>query len=252
MRRWLAFFLLIFVVPASGCASSGDGAETSEIDDPVALRAVALQLHEQGREEEALVHFEELARSSADERSLMDLGLAYSNLSRLDDAATTYHRLIELAPRNAVALHNLGNVDLRRGRIDEAIDWYERAIEIDPRYFNAHLHLGDAFKQADRFPEAYRSWERLLQLEPTKTAEATASYEALYRMASLDITMGAYARAGQMLALLLEEVPQHESAHYAMGQVLLQLGRPEEAEREFAIHVRIWEERPTTSQVASD
>ena len=38
---------------------------------------------------------------------------------------------------------------------------------------------------------------------------------------------------------LIGEHPDHRNAHYAYGQALLQLGRPEQAQREFETHMRI-------------
>jgi predicted Zn-dependent protease len=70
-------------------------------------------------------------------------------------------------------------------------------------------------------------------------------------MGNLDLTMGATERAAQLLGELVDFYPAHPNAHYAYGRALMQLGRPEEAEREFDIHMRLMAEKKPTSPMAT-
>jgi predicted Zn-dependent protease len=106
-------------------------------------------------------------------------------------------------------------------------------------------------KIAGQYREAYTTYGEVLQLEPTTEIELEAFDDALYKMAALDITMGAHQRAAEMLESLIEEHPDHPSAHYAYGQALLQLGRPDEAQREFETHMRILAQIEPTTPMAS-
>ncbi len=76
-------------------------------------------------------------------------------------------------------------------------------------------------------------------MRPQTAQEADVYQDALYEMASLDITMGSYARAAEMLAELVRANPQHGKAHYAYGQALMHLGRTDEAQREFQLHMTL-------------
>jgi tetratricopeptide (TPR) repeat protein len=223
----------------------------SSPDDPAARRRLAIALHEALERDEAVAQFEKAAELGPDARSLLDLALAYGSVSRLADAESTYARLLALAPDHAVALHNLGNIYLKRGETERAIASYRKAIAAQPRYVLAHYHLADALERAEQFREAYETFGRVLELEPSDPQELAAYDDSLYRMAALDIRMGEYERAGTMLEALLAENPAHPSAHYAYGQVLLQLGRLEEARAALERHMKLLSQRELAGPVAT-
>jgi len=220
-------------------------------EDPRARRALAIALHEAGRREEALEHFEQLVRRAPDARHLLDLALAYGAARRPTDAEATYRRLLELEPRNAVALHNLGNLALARGDAAAARELYGKALAAKPDYLLARGHLADALRQLGQFEDAYRSYEQVLEMEPQNAAELEVYDDALYQMALLDLQMGATERAAQELAALVESVPDHPHAHYAYGRALTALGRIEEAQREMEAHRRLLAAREPVSAVAA-
>lgn len=220
-------------------------------DNPIAIRPLAIALFQVGQREQAVELFERAVEIDANVRSLLDLALGYTKLSRYPEAESTYGRLLKISPQDPIALHNLGNVASTVGDTDRGIELYRQAIGIKPDYLLAYAHLGDALKTAGRYREAYTTYGKVLQLEPTTGAELEAFDDALYKMATLDITMGAHQRAIEMLELLIEENPDHPSAHYAYGQALLQLGRPEEAQREFATHMRILDAMEPTGPMAA-
>ena len=64
--------------------------------------------------------------------------------------------------------------------------------------------------------------------------------------------MGAVDRAREMLEELLRASPEHGSAYYAYGQVLLRLGRVEDAQRAFDKHVKIQAQKVPTAPMAAD
>ena len=219
-------------------------------DKSAARRKLATALHDAGFRDEALPHFERLAREIGDRRSLLDLALAYGSVSQLKRAEATYRRLLSKTPGDPVALHNLGNLALKTDRIDEAIQLYLEAVRRKPGYILARLHIGEAFERAGRFKEAYRAYESVLNQEPTDAQQLEAFDEALYRMAALDMQMGALERAVSMLDEVLKNRPDHPNAHYAYGQTLVRLGRADEALQAFERHRRLLDEQTPTAPAA--
>ena len=59
------------------------------------------------------------------------------------DADRLLSRAVQLCPRHAEALHDLGRVRERQGRLDEAEALYRRALEADPGNPAPHAGLGD-------------------------------------------------------------------------------------------------------------
>ncbi len=221
-------------------------------DDIDVRRRLIIALRESRYAEEALLHAEKVAELRPNKRNLLDLAVAYSSVLREPEAERIYNRLLARAPDSPVALHNLGNIVFKRGETERAVELYERAIAAHPDYLAAHFHLADGLVRAGRFREAYRTYEHVLELEPTNAHEVALFDDALYGMASLDIKMGAYERAGRLLTALLRENPHHEAAYQAYGQVLLQLGREEEAQRAFEAHGRLLEQQPKDPVATGD
>ena len=260
MKRLLALaFVLAFPgfawaeepgAPATSQLESLRAAWAADPADESVRRDLAIALHGEKYFAEAIEHFEWLAENSPSARSLLDLAIAYRSASRLHDSEATYMRMLELSPDHPIALHNLGSLAFKQGDTDKAIAWFRKAIEVKPDYLLAHAHLADMLRHAERNEEAYRQYEKVLELEPTTATELAAFDDALYNLATLDLTMGAYERAGQLLTELLRANPEHPSAYYALGQVLLHLGRPEDAQKAFQKHAQILEKQVPTSPMA--
>jgi tetratricopeptide (TPR) repeat protein len=221
--------------------------------DPSSVRArreLALALGKAGLPGEAVEIFERAVAASPTPDNLLDLAMGYGMAARYDEADKAYRRLIALVPDHAVALHNLGNISMKQGKPEEAIRLYQAALEARPGYLLAQFHMADALRDLGMYREAYQTYERVLSLEPTSPQELQAYDDALYELASLDLKMGAHARAAEMLKELVTLRPDHASAHYAYGQALLQLGRTEEAQREFETHMQLQAKATRTSPMA--
>ncbi len=219
--------------------------------DLQAQRRFAIALHETRRRQEALPYFEKIARADPTDRHLLDLALAYSSTSRLAESEQVYRQLLDKDPDHAIALHNLGNIFVSQADHPKAIDSYRKAIAARPGYISAHFNLADALRLNEKYREAYKQYGKVLGLEPETSGELEIYDNALYEMAKLDLAMGATRRAADMLAALIGENPEHPNAHYAYGRALLLLGRPDDAEREFDIHMTIQAQIEPTGPVAT-
>jgi len=208
-------------------------------DDTEALHALAVALHTEGRREEALTAFERLVEVKPDTRHLIELGVAYASLARVDDAENAFKRALESSIGHPVALHHLGNLAAGRGDLPSAISLYRQAVESDPQYLMAHFHLADALHQTGQFKDAYRSYDQVIVLDPKVELERQAFDAALLQMAGLDIKMGATERAVGLLEVLVAAVPDHPTAHLLLGQALMGLDRQDEARQELELHQRL-------------
>jgi tetratricopeptide (TPR) repeat protein len=209
--------------------------------DAEAHHRLGLALRQAQRRHDALDHFVAAAElAPAEERYRLDLGLAYSTIARLDEAAEIYRSLLDSTRLRPVALHNLGNVALRLEQLDEAIDLYRLAVQAKPDYLLAHYHLGLALQESGRPDEAYAAFEAVLRFPPSqdRTLEA-ARFDALHRMGSLDLAAGRVERAAEFLGRLLEFYPDHPNASFTYGRALTLLGREAEARAAFDRHERV-------------
>lgn len=92
-------------------------------------------------------------------------GVAFVELQRLEDARAAFERALEIVPKFAPALVNLGNLQLEAGRIEEAIRYYESAVRSDEDYALAHHNLGVAYKRLGRTGDSVRALRRAHRLE---------------------------------------------------------------------------------------
>ncbi|MGH7661250.1 MAG: tetratricopeptide repeat protein [Vulcanimicrobiaceae bacterium] len=131
--------------------------------------AQAVRRLERGDASGALGDFTALldTATSNDERAQVvnKRGVAYVRLGRRDDALRDFTAALELAPRYAPALANIGNLLFEDGVLDEAIVYYEAAIRADDRYAVAHLNLAVAYRRAGRRSEAVRELRVAHRLE---------------------------------------------------------------------------------------
>jgi superkiller protein 3 len=162
-------------------------------------------------------------RSPQDPDAHFTLGLAQSEQD-VDGAIASFHRVLDLAPRHALARYNLALVLKRADRRAEAIQELTRAIEIEPRA-EAHYTLGVIYWQQG-------------DLEHAETA-LRAAVAADRRYADAHHSLGAvlaarqqWAPAAAALRRALELRPNLTSARYTLARVLRESGNDDAARKE--------------------
>jgi len=77
-------------------------------------------------------------------------GLIYWEQQRLDDAAEAFSKVIELDPKNLVAMSNLARLQYQRGRLSESGKLYSAILVIDPKNIEAFMSQAKiALRQQD-------------------------------------------------------------------------------------------------------
>jgi tetratricopeptide (TPR) repeat protein len=85
-------------------------------------------------------------------------------------AEVSYRRALELAPGNALVLHQSGFLVGNMGRFDEGIGLGRRAVEQDPLSASAYFFLGLTLWTAVRRAEAVAALRKALELAPQYAA----------------------------------------------------------------------------------
>ncbi len=269
-RAWILILALALLAGCRGepaapeqAGPGGDGAGAGESlatleaavsaspgDVDLRLR-LARRLEEAERRDEAIEHLREASVLRPDAATLFQLAVTLAAASRLQEAEAAYRRVLELSPDNPVVLHNMGTVALGLDKPEQAVSYYERAVALRPGYLLAHYNLAGIYKFNGRYAEAYAAYQRAAQLTPADTRDQNARVDALYQLADLELLRGEPERAEKLLAQFLQIVPDHPTAHYTRAQALIQLGRPEEADAELAIHMEHLSQRQPSSPAAT-
>ncbi|HEY1796447.1 MAG TPA: tetratricopeptide repeat protein [Stellaceae bacterium] len=108
------------------------------------------------------------AAPSPEQRRAALLGLAgeHEREGRLEEAAAVLNRLLEEAPDDPAAIHQLGIVAYRRGDALRAAALMERSIELDPGSALFHRNLCEAYRTLDRYDDALVVGQRAVALNP--------------------------------------------------------------------------------------
>jgi tetratricopeptide (TPR) repeat protein len=85
------------------------------------------------------------------------------------------------SPEKSRPHNNLGNAYAEQNRFDEAISAYKTAIQFNPNHVQAHNNLGIAYGKQNRFDKAISEFKTALQLRPDY-AEARTNLEVCYQL----------------------------------------------------------------------
>jgi tetratricopeptide (TPR) repeat protein len=152
------------------------------------------------------------------------LALAYARhaAGQFREAEDIGRTVIELDPRNAQALHLVGEVALRRGDVETALRYVGRATESQPRFAEAHNTLGAALKAAGKSDEAMKRYRTAVRLKPDFVDAHSNLGELLMSQRRFEDATVPLRRA-----LLLN--PAHVNALNNLGTALFRLDRLQEA-----------------------
>lgn len=95
-----------------------------------------------------------------------NLGVAYRETGKPDDAFACFKKAVKFAPKMAEAWNNLGVAQDEQNLTQEALNSYEKAIEIDPNYVSPLLNRGISLQKSKNFKHAKKHYNRVLKLQP--------------------------------------------------------------------------------------
>jgi len=148
-------------------------------------------------------------------------GLTLQQQGRLDDAAHAYRQAIQINPRFAEAINNLGNVLKDQGDWRAAIDAYRQALRIYPGHAMLLNNLGHALHRGGQSEQAIRSLKQALHVEPGY-AEAWVNLGNALKDGDEQGAIAAYRKA-------LQCNPDLPEAYNNLGALLEEQGQAEEA-----------------------
>ncbi len=147
------------------------------------------------------------------EQAHYDLGNLYYARGDFTDAVGQYQIALQLNPRDAQALYNLGSVLMMLpGRLPEALTRYEQALQLIPDSAEIRGNYAQALMRSGRTADALAQFQQAAQLDPAsaiaaynlglalqQTGQSAAALTQFQRTLQLDPT---FTRAQQQLAHL--------------------------------------------------
>ena len=134
------------------------------------LSALTFSQHRTWRS--GIAQYEQILRyEPRSSKILNNLAMEYADEHRTEDAVALYRRSLEIQ-ETPQARNNLGNAFAELGRFDEAVPELRRAVELMPELYQAHRNLGKIALFRRECSEAARHFAEALRVYPSDEASA--------------------------------------------------------------------------------
>jgi tetratricopeptide (TPR) repeat protein len=159
------------------------------------------------------------------------LGYAYRQVGQFDDAEKAFKKYIELIPGDPNPYDSYAELLMKMGRFDESIAMYRKALATDPQFSPSHVGIASNLM--------YQGKHDAARQEAGKLHEAARNdadrRNAFFAMAVAYADEGKFDEAvaelkkEQAIAAKISDPANMAADAVAMGDVLLEAGRPAEA-----------------------
>lgn len=166
---------------------------------------------------------------------LFDTALSASRQGDFARALPLWDQVLELAPDDAAAWSNRGNVQLALGDPVAAIADQDRAIALDPASADPHLNRGTAEEALQRWDAAAADYRWILERHP-EAGEPRAS--ALYNLGNVLGSQGDWLAARSSFVAAADARPGFAMARSSAALSAFELGELDAAERELRALIR--------------
>ena len=89
-----------------------------------------------------LLYQKALSFNTEDKEIQLNMGIAYANERKDNEAMECFKKVTEIDSSNAVAYYNLGLIYYRKGNTEKELECYQKAIELDSVFVMAYYNLG--------------------------------------------------------------------------------------------------------------
>ena len=161
-------------------------------------------------------------------RPHINLGVAYQNQERFDEAIEQYRIALEINPNDPKSHTNLGNIYKELGFIERGRKEYEIALEIKPDYGKAHNNLGLLFKEAGDIENAIKKYRIAIEYAPHDPVAHNNLANILTNQGRLEEAVEAYLEA-------IRIKPEYSVAHFNLGVAYEDMTRFDQAISEYQV-----------------
>ena len=182
-----------------------------------------------------------LQQDAGNGRALNLLGVALASSGDADAAEDALSAAVRTTPGDLSALTNLAVVRLRRRNWAAAERALRRLAVLDPASAIPHSRLGTVWQETGDLDRALQSVRRAVFLSPASGSER-------YNLGLLRLLSGDYPGAVRAMRNAAAEEPGGLLPHAQLGEVLLRLGRPDEAAVSFRRALRIDPNHPEAAR----
>lgn len=153
---------------------------------------LAKALHRLDDLEEAEIHARRALELAPGEDTWFRLGFVLQGMGKEDEARECYKEAMVRNPRSAMALNNLGVLELNAGLLDHAKEWFRRALDVDPLHAEAWCNTANILEKEGRLEQAEAASRKAVDLGGGLRAMVRLAY-ILQRQQRVEEAAAAYA-----------------------------------------------------------
>jgi tetratricopeptide (TPR) repeat protein len=196
------------------------------------LNSLGFALFQQGKSQEAIAALEKALEADPKHwKAHNNMALAAIDAGELELAEAHYRESLAIEPQ--AAIHNdLGYVLERQGMIEEAVEQYRKSLELDPASASARTNLAAALARSGELSDAERHFRAALAQTPSAQAYTGLGF-VLWRQGNADAAIASLHDA-------IEADPEYPAAYDQLGTILAEQGKLEEAADNYRLVVGKW------------
>ena len=123
------------------------------------------------------------------------MGVAYKKIGELENAINSYRAALEISPKQADVLNNLGLALIDNDQTKEALGVYSAAIQIDPTQADIYRNYGVALSNATNFTEAIQNFDKAIKLRNNFAEAYFNKANALANIGQFEDALNSYSLA---------------------------------------------------------
>lgn len=142
---------------------------------------------EVGKTDDAIAAYKkQIENNPYDGYAYNGLGLAYERQSRFDDAAQQFHKQIEVNPLDHYAHSNLGRLYLNQKNFAQAVAELEKAADLQPKNAVIEIELGQAYLGNNQTENGMKAFDKAINLSPAPLTWNNIAYSLSEQNVQLD------------------------------------------------------------------
>jgi len=182
------------------------------------------------------------------------LGYAYRQNEQYAEAETAFKKYIELIPNDPNPYDSYAELLLKTGRFDEAITQYNKALAIEPNFLNSYFGIAAALTYEGKANDAAAQLQKITEKARTDGERRTALFGQMVVAADGGHLDQALAEVDKQYALgqKTNDVPAMSGDLQLKGNILLEMGRFDDAKKAFEEAVKVISADANLSQANKD
>jgi tetratricopeptide (TPR) repeat protein len=179
------------------------------------------------------------------------LGYAYRQNEQYAEAETAFKKYIELIPNDPNPYDSYAELLLKTGRFDEAIMQYNKALAIEPNFLNSYFGIAAALTYKGNAADAAAELQKITAKARTDGERRTALFGQMVVAADGGKLDQALAEVEKQYALgqKTNDVPAMAGDLQLKGNILLEMGRFDDAKKAYEDALRVTTESSLSKEV---